>query len=98
VLPGSAKVRCQHGSWEGDRRDPQEQQQVEDDKQIVAPINVGEQAVVIHPHDANEGEADEKRKVRRPLSQQLRRKLTAAGARNLDFEDEQGDRNREDSI
>jgi hypothetical protein len=52
---------------------------------------MGKQAVMVDPHDADESETDEERKVRGPLAQQLLAKISAASARHLDLENQQGE-------
>src|SRR5213595_3928177 len=50
--------------------------------------------MVVDPHDADEGEADDKRDVSRPLAQEQRRKgyfTNIAFVRNLQFQHQQGD-------
>src|SRR5207248_6595002 len=60
----------------------------------VRALDVVEQAMVVDPHDADEGEADDKRDVSRPLAQQQRRQRHLADVtfvRNLEFQHQQRD-------
>ena len=97
-LVRSSQVHGQHSGRERDRRHTQEQQKVENEQQIVTALDMGKQAVVIHPHDADEGKTHGKGNVRGPLFKQLSRQLTAAWARNLDLQNQQGDGNGEDPV
>ena len=63
----------QYGRRKRNRRDPQEQQQVKNEEQVVRPLDVGKEAVMVNPHDPDEREADHERNVGRPLSHKLKR-------------------------
>src|SRR3974390_2966139 len=52
---------------------------------------------MVHPHHADEPEADQKREVRGPLRQQSPRQRLRSG-RNFDFENQERDRDRINTI
>ncbi len=77
----------------------QEQQEVETDQAVVGAPYEAEEAMVVHPHHADVGEAGEEREVRRPESQQLRGQPAGSDlAGDLDLEDQEGDRDGEDAV
>lgn len=80
------------------RRLPQQQQQVQEQKSIVTSPNMGEKAMVIDPHNADEGKADDKRNIGWPLPPQLRAERPASRHRHLDFQNQQCNRDGEYSI
>src|SRR5580698_10456365 len=54
--------------------------------------------MVIDPHNPDEGETEDKGKIRGPLAQKLNGKISAAGSRNLDFQNEQSNGNGKNAV
>jgi len=84
---------------ERQQRGPQQQQQVEEHQSAVGPLDLAEHRVVVDPHDAEDGEAGQIGGELRPLLDQRRPEVLAGlELRDVQFEDEQGDRDREDAV
>ncbi|HEY4934806.1 MAG TPA: hypothetical protein VII23_24830 [Terriglobales bacterium] len=84
-------MRGQYRGGEGDDDHPEHQCEVDDQQHVIALLDVGEQAMMVDPHDADECKADEKRQVGRPLAQQLRGEISSVGTRHLDLQNQQSD-------
>src|SRR5664279_2134278 len=85
-----SKVRGQHRSREWNNAHAKHEAQVDDEQHVISLSDMGEEPVVIDPHNADEGEADEESEIRRPLSAQLTQEISGIGAGDLDFQNQQG--------
>src|SRR5580692_5161524 len=54
--------------------------------------------MVIDPHNADEGETEDKSKIRGPLTEKLNGKISAAGGRNLDLQNQQSNGNGKNAV
>ena len=60
-IGGKNRGRKRNGS------DAEEEKKIENEEQIIGTLDVGEEAVMIDPHDADKGETNDKRDVKRPI-------------------------------
>jgi hypothetical protein len=97
ALAATVEVLCQHGCRVRNCRYPKQQRKVQNHQGIVGAPDMGEQAVVVDPHDADKGEADDESDVRGPLSEELGRKVVLRRG-HFDFQNQQGDGNRENPV
>src|SRR5215472_6016448 len=64
---GTTQVSREYRSRKRHSSNSQQQKQVKNEQAIIGAANVVEQTVMVDPHDADEGEAQNKSKIRWPL-------------------------------
>ena len=83
---------------EGQERDPHQHEQVHEEEPAVGARDQLEHAVVVHPHDPDHHEREHVGDVGRPLVAERAREVAGAHVRDLDLEDQQRDRDRDDAV
>src|SRR5579863_9066813 len=93
-----AEMLRQHGRRKRNRSYTQQKKKVQKQKRIIRSLDVSEQAMVIDPHNPDEGETKDKGKIRGPLPEKLDGELSAASSRNLDFQNQQSNSNGKNAV
>jgi hypothetical protein len=102
VGPTRAQELGEQPCGERDRRDEQQQEEVEVEERPVDHGHAVDEGVVVHPHDPDDGEGDDVRGERRPVvdegAPQPVIPVDLAGARHGEVEREQRDRDRQHAV
>ena len=78
--------------------DAEKEKKIENEEQIIGTLDVGEEAVMIDPHDADEGEADDEGNVKGPVGEELAAQRRGARRGDLDIEDQKRDGDGENAV
>ncbi len=70
AISGRADVGGYERRWEGNDDDGGEQEQIEKQEEAVEACQIAQKRVVVHPNDADQGEADQEAGISRPLMSQ----------------------------
>jgi hypothetical protein len=92
------ELRRQQRSCERNHANPKHQSQVQQQQSVVCLSDMRKQSMVVDPHDADEGEADEERQERWPLAREFGGQSRGVSAGDFDLEDQQRNGDGEHAI